>query len=126
MQLPLYLSTIKAGFPSPADDFVENKLDLNDYLIEHPVSTFFVRVSGDSMVNVGIFEGNILIVDKSLDYKNNSIVIAVVGGEFTVKKLKIINNQYVLYPENPKYKPINLTSEDYIWGVVTCVINKLV
>lgn len=126
MQIPIFLNTIKAGFPSPADDFAENYLDLNEYLISHPVSTFFVRVSGDSMINAGIQQGNILIVDRSLQHSNNSIVIAVVDSEFTVKRFKLINGQSYLYPENPNYKPIKLKDQDEIWGVVTCVINKLV
>lgn len=126
MLIPLHLNSVKAGFPSPADDFAENYLDLNEYLIQRPTSTFFVRVSGDSMINAGINSGNILIVDRSLDYYNNSIVVAIVDNEFTVKRLKYINSQPYLYPENPNYKPIKLKVSDEVWGVVTSVINKLV
>lgn len=124
MDVPLALNSIKAGFPSPADDFVENYLDLNKYLIRRPSSTFLVRVSGDSMVNAGILDGSILVVDKSTEYFNDSIVIAVVDNEFTVKRLKYINNQSYLYPENPNYKSIKLKISDYVWGVVTACITK--
>lgn len=126
MNIPLFLSTIKAGFPSPADDFAENHLDLNEYLVPHPVSTFFVKVSGDSMINAGILEGNILVVDRAAIHHNNSIVVAIVDNEFTVKRFKNINGEPYLYPENFKYKPIKLKDNDEIWGVVTSVINKLI
>jgi len=126
MQIPIFLNTIKAGFPSPADDFAENYLDLNEYLISHPVATFFVKVSGDSMINAGIQSGNILIVDRSLAHSNNSIVIAIIENEFTVKRFKLINGEPYLYPENHSYKPIKLKDQDEIWGVVTSVINKLI
>lgn len=126
MQIPLALNTIKAGFPSPADDFVENNLDLNEFLIHHPNSTFFVKVSGDSMINVGIHPGCILVVDKSAPYADRSIVVALVENEFTVKRLRLVKNNFYLFPENSKYKPIKLNQEDTIWGVVTAVINKLI
>src|SRR4030042_6039051 len=87
VKLPLYISRIKAGFPSPADDYIEKELDLNEYLIKHPAATFFVRVEGNSMIDAGIHSGDILIVDKSLEAKNNKIVIAVVNGELTVKRI---------------------------------------
>lgn len=126
MQIPIFLNTIKAGFPSPADDFAENYLDLNEYLISHPVATFFVKVSGDSMINAGIQSGNILVVDRSLEYSNDSVVIAIIDNEFTVKRFKFINGEAYLYPENNNYKPIKLKDQDEIWGVVTSVINKLI
>lgn len=125
MSIPLFLNTVKAGFPSPADDFVENKLNLNSFLIDHPASTFFVRVSGDSMINIGILPDSILVVDRSLNYANNSIVIAVINSEFTVKRFKYVNNQPYLFAENPNYKSIKLKDDDQIWGVVTAVITKL-
>lgn len=126
MQIPIFLNTVKAGFPSPADDFAENYLDLNEYLISHPVATFFVKVSGDSMINAGIQSGNILVVDRSLEYSNDSVVIAIIDNEFTVKRFKFINGEAYLYPENNNYKPIKLKDQDEIWGVVTSVINKLI
>jgi DNA polymerase V len=125
MKIPLLLNNVKAGFPSPADDFVENYLDLNDYLIKHPVSTFFVRVSGDSMQDMGIAEGNILIVDRSILPFNGATVVGVVENNFTVKTYKLFNNEAYLVPQNRNYQKIKLKGDDHIWGVVTCVINKL-
>jgi DNA polymerase V len=124
--LPIFLSTVKAGFPSPADDFVENKLDLNTFLIKHPAASFFVRVSGDSMINAGIFSGDILIVDRSLEAGDKSIVIAVVNSEFTVKRIRKVKQDIYLLPENKNYKPIKITDPDNfeVWGVVTYVIHN--
>ncbi len=124
ISLPLYVSTIKAGFPSPADDFLDKSIDLNEHLISHPAATFLVRVSGDSMINAGIFNGDILIVDKSIEPKNRDIVIAVIDGEFTVKRLIKSKNGNFLYPENPNYKAIKLNEESQIWGIVTYVLHK--
>lgn len=125
--LPLYASRVQAGFPSPADDHIETALDLNQYLIKHPAATFFVKVSGDSMIQAGIHEGDILIVDRSLPPRNDAIIIAVVNGELTVKRLNIQNNQYTLMPENQNYQPLTITSDmDFsIWGVVTTVIHRV-
>jgi len=127
LKLPLFLSSVKAGFPSPADDFVETRLDLNEYLIDHPEATFFVRVSGDSMIRAGIHTGDILIVDRSLEPKNNDIVIAIIDGEFTVKRLKKYGDRVFLVPENPNYKLIEIKPESdfLIWGVVKYVIHAL-
>ncbi len=124
--LSLYLSRVQAGFPSPADHYVEKSLDLNEHLIEHPAATFFVRVSGDSMIGAGIHNNDILIVDRSLKAKHNSIVIAVLNGELTVKRLKLQPNRCVLTPENPDYPEIVITGEmDFrIWGVVTAVVHQ--
>jgi DNA polymerase V len=122
--LPLYFTTIKAGFPSPADDFLDRSIDLNDHLIPHPAATFLVTVSGDSMIKAGIFPGDILIVDKSLEPKNRDIVIGVIDNEFTVKRFVKISGGDFLYPENPTYKPIRLSEGNAIWGVVTYVIHK--
>jgi len=121
--IPLYLSTIKAGFPSPADDFLDKSLDLNEYLIPHPAATFMVKVSGDSMINAGIFPGDTLIVDKSLEPKNKNIVIGVIDNEFTVKRYIKNSAGEFLYPENPNYKSIKLIEGNQIWGVVTYVIH---
>lgn len=127
LRLPLYSSRIQAGFPSPGDDYIEKTLDLNEHLIEHPAATFFVRVSGDSMVGAGIHQDDILIVDRSLKAKHNSIVIAVLNGELTVKRLKIQSGRYSLVPENPAYREIGITEEMdfHIWGVVTSVVHQL-
>jgi DNA polymerase V len=124
---PYFATGVSAGFPSPADDFMEKQLDLNDHLIHNKQATFYVRVAGDSMINAGISEGDLLIVDKSLTAKNNSIVIAIVNSEFTVKRLKILKDgSKLLVPENTKYKPIEFADgeEVSIWGVVTSVIRS--
>lgn len=125
-QFSLYACRVEAGFPSPADDFVESSLDLNNHLIDHPAATFFVRVNGDSMIGVGIHHNDILIVDRSLTPKQGSVVIAVINGELTVKTLDYKNNMPFLQPANPNYPIITITSEmDFsIWGVVTSVIHK--
>lgn len=121
--LPLY-TKVQAGFPSPADDYMAGKLDLNTYLIRHPAATFFIRVTGDSMRDAGIRENDLLIVDKSLEATNNKIVIAVVNGEFTVKRLKYINKEAYLVPENDDFQPTKVDEGSYIWGVVTSVIHQ--
>jgi len=124
--LPLYLSRIKAGFPSPADDYLDKKLDLNEFLIKHPTSTFFVKVKGDSMINAGIHSGDILIVDRSAEPKNNKIVVAVVNGDFTVKRVQKRGAKLFLVAENPDYQPLEISeSADFeIWGVVLHVIHS--
>jgi len=126
-QLPVAGSRISAGFPSPADDFIENSLDLNLELIKNPAATFFVRVSGSSMKDAGIFDGDILIVDRSLRPANRKIVIAILNGELLVKRLCIRDDQYILMPENKNYSPIYLTNDSdlNIWGVVTNVIHRV-
>lgn len=123
---PLFTSTVSAGFPSPADDYIERHLDLNELLIKHPTATFFVRVEGQSMINAGIKSGDILIVDRSLSPSSGHVVIAVLNGEFLVKKLHKRGNQTWLLPENPKYQPMQITDESNfeIWGVVTSVIHN--
>jgi DNA polymerase V len=123
--LPLFASRLRAGFPSPADDYLEDKIDLNRYLAEHPAATFLVRVDGDSMTGAGIFPGDIAIVDRSLvsaDVKamHNRIVLAVLDGEFTIKRLCVKGKSVTLMPENDKYEPIAIAedSDFAIWGVV--------
>ena len=123
---PLFSSGVSAGFPSPAEDYLEKKLDLNELLIQHPSSTFFIRVNGDSMTGAGINHDNILIVDRSLEPVNGKIVIAIVNGEFTVKRLIRKDNEFKLVAENPDYPSIEATEElsCEIWGVVTSSINQ--
>jgi len=125
--IPLYLSTIRAGFPSPADDYLEKYLDLNEHLIKHPSATFFIRVKGDSMINAGIFSGDILIVDRSIRTYINRVVVAILNGEFTVKRLCKMNHKIVLAAENIDYSPIEITDEsDFeVWGVVIHVIHRV-
>jgi DNA polymerase V len=125
--LPLFGSKVPAGFPSPADDHLEASIDLNQQYIKNPVATFFVRVQGHSMIGAGIHNNDMLVVDRSLEAKNGSIVIAVVNGELTVKRLLLNDNCVLLMPENPEYEPIEVTDMMglHIWGVVAHVIHSL-
>lgn len=124
-KFPLYVNKISAGFPSPADDYIEQRLDLNLHLIKHPAATFFLRVSGDSMINAGIYSGDLLIVDKSLEPIDGKIIIAALDGELTVKRLYKKNQQIKLIAENPLYPAIEIREQDLIiWGVVTFVIHE--
>ena len=123
---PLYSCSVRAGFPSPADDYIEGHLDLNTHLIKRPAATFFVTASGDSMLNAGIHSGDLLIVDRSIEATHDRIVIAAVNGELTVKRLSRIHGHVQLIPENPNYPTIDITAEHdmIIWGVVTYVIHQ--
>lgn len=125
LRMPLYSSNVPAGFASPADDFVEEYLDLNDLLVKREEATFFVRVSGRSMVDAGIQPDDILIVDRSIEAKHGKIVIAVLNGEVTVKRLYDRDGKIVLKAENPAYKDIQVDGELHIWGVVTSVIHQV-
>jgi len=126
MTVPLVEATVSAGFPSPADDYVETRLDLNKELITNESATFYARVRGDSMKLAGISDGDLLIIDKSKTPKNGSIVVCLVDGDFTVKRLKKMNNKFILMPENQRYRPIEIKPEDSVtvWGVVTYTIKK--
>ena len=125
--LPIFLGRLPAGFPSPADDYLEGKLDLNRHLIKHPAATFFVRVTGDSMIGAGIHSGDLLVVDRSLEPADKNVVVAVLDGELTVKRLFKQNGILRLLPENRNYQPIEITPQQTIeiWGVVTSVIHAL-
>ena len=125
-QIPFYCDPVKAGFPSPAQDYVERTLDLNELCIRHPNATFFVRVEGDSMIEAGIYDGDVLVVDRSVDAEHGDIVVAAVGGEFTVKEL-CTRPSLMLLPRNPAYKPIRPRNgeELNIFGVVTNVIRQM-
>lgn len=127
LKLPRFGHRVKAGFPSPADDYVEAWLDLNEHLIEHKEATFFVQASGDSMIGAGIQEGALLVVDRALEARHGDIVIAVVDGELTVKRLEKRRGKIRLIAENPTYDPIEFKEgqELVIWGVVTSIIQKL-
>ncbi len=124
---PLLGTHICAGFPSPAQDYIEATLDLNEFLIRHPASTFFVRVDGYSMINAGIVPDDILIVDRAVEAVHNRIVVAIIDGELTLKRLRIEDGLYWLVPENPEFDPICIDEDTdfYIWGVVTYVIHKV-
>ena len=125
-QIDLYSYHIPAGFPSPAEDFLEKRLDLNEFLIKNQASTFLARVKGNSMVKAGIFDGDILVIDRSVEPSHGRIVLGVLNGEFTVKRIEKKGNKVILKPENDKYSPIELTHEMnfQIWGVVTYAIHK--
>lgn len=127
IQLPLYSSKVRAGFPTPADDTVEALLDLNELLVPHPATTFLVRAHGQSMVDEGIHCGDILVVDKSLEPTHGKIVIAALNGELTVKRLYRKDGLVKLLPANPAFPEIVLTDDHnpLIWGVVTNVIHEL-
>ena len=125
ISLPLLLQPVPAGFPSPADDYLEGSIDFQKHLVKHPAATFAVRAQGDSMQGAGIFSGDILVVDRAEDPCDGAIVIAVVDGDFTVKRLRHIKGQVFLCPENSSYQPIPVTnSDDQIWGVVIYSIRK--
>ena len=126
LDIPFYQSDVPAGFPSPAEDFMDLDLNLQEYLVQHPSATFCVRVTGDSMQNAGIFSGDVMVVDKALEPKNNDIVLAVLDGEFTVKHIRKSENELYLMPANNNYQPVKITSEvDFkVWGVVTFIIQK--
>lgn len=120
----LFEGTIPCGFPSPAEDFLSNPLDLNSHLVSHPAATFFVRVEGDSMQNAGILSGDLLVVDRALSAREGDVVVAVVHGEFTVKRLKKEGDNFHLVAENPKYPKKMIDQEEIqIWGVVTHAIH---
>ena len=124
---PLFMVPVTADFPSPAEDYIEGKLDLNKYLIKHPAATFFVRVTGDSMIDAGIHPGDIVIVeDHRTDFETGNS-IAVLDGELTLKRLRITDGELSLLPENEDFEPLRITKEMNfeIWGVVTSVIHLL-
>jgi DNA polymerase V len=124
--LPIFTSYIQAGYPSPAEDYMEKALDLNELVIQRPAATFYVKVQGDSMQNAGIFSGDILVVDRSLSAHNKSIIVAVLDGEFTVKRLVLAESGIYLFAENHAFPPLKVSAESQfeVWGVVTYVIHK--
>ena len=127
--IPYLLSRISAGFPSPADDYIENNLSLSELLIKNHLSTFLMKTSGDSMIDVGINDGDILVVDRSIEANNRDIVIAILEGNLTVKRLLFKTNRLVvLKSENIAYKDIKIPefTDLEIWGVVTSVIHQFI
>lgn len=127
LSLPIADEGIKAGFPSPAQDFMDLAIDLNKELVRHPASTFYGRVRGDSMQDAGVYDGDILIIDKSLEPRSGDIAVCYIDGEFTIKYIKIEKNVIWLQPANDNYKPIKVTIDNdfVIWGIVTyCIQNK--
>ena len=125
LSIDLYATSINAGFPSPAEDHMDISLDLNEYLIKHPSATFYIYVKGTSMVDAGIYDGDLMIVDRSLSPTSNNIVVAIIDGEFTVKRILKKNNQIYLIPDNKSYSPIcvNDNMDFQVWGVVTHTIH---
>ncbi len=127
ISLPLYSSKVKAGFPSPAEEYIEAKLDLNSYLIPHPNSTYLVKIDGDSMIGAGIYNGDMAVVDRGLEPHHRDIVLAVVDGEITIKRLMKTKRGYMLCAENAEYEPIIISSDQEltIWGVVVHTIRSI-
>jgi DNA polymerase V len=123
---PLFMTSVSAGFPSPAESYIEGHLDLNRYLIKHPVATFYVKVSGDSMAGAGIEPGSILVVDRAVEADDGDIVIARIGDELCVKRLRVRGGRIWLMPENDKYQPIEvIESMDFeVWGRVMHAIRS--
>lgn len=126
ISLPLFAEKIPAGFPSPADGYLEKKLDLNDLMIKHPAATYFLRVEGDSMIGAQISSGDILVVDRSESPSPNKIIVAIINGEFTVKRLLKEGDKLILKAENPRYPKIVIEegNDFQVFGVVTYVIHK--
>ncbi|MGA1546103.1 MAG: LexA family protein [Flavobacteriaceae bacterium] len=118
---------VSAGFPSPADDFKELRISIDQEVVRNEEATFYARVSGESMLGAGLEDGDLLVIDRSLEPKDNKIAVCFIDGEFTVKRLKVEKDCVYLMPENKKYKPIKVTEENEltIWGVVTYVVKKL-
>ena len=126
LDLPLAGTAIAAGFPSPAEEYLDLALDLNKELIRHPAATFYARVKGDSMVDAGIQDGDLLVIDKALEPKEGSIAVCYLDGEFTVKRLAVREECVYLMPANAEFKPIRITEENdfLVWGLVAYVIHK--
>ena len=124
---PLFLSRVPAGLPASAEDHVDGSLDLNEHLIEHREATFFIRVQGQSMTGAGIQDGDLLVVDRALEAADGDIVVAMVDGELTLKRLYKRNGHVRLLPENPCFHPIGFVDgqELSIWGVATSVVHRL-
>jgi DNA polymerase V len=126
VERPLFQVPVPAGFPSPADDYIEGKLDLNKHLIKHPAATFFVRVEGDSMIGAGIHSGDLLIVDRSVEPMDKSVVIAVQNGELTVKRIRKRRGKLYLMPDNEDYEAVQIEegTDFEVWGVVMHVVHS--
>lgn len=127
IEIPLSDERVAAGFPSPADDYASLKLDLNRELIKNPASTFYARVSGLSMVDEGINEGDLLVIDKSLEPRDGSLAVCYIDGEFTLKRFERHCEYGLLIPANKEFRPIKVTAENdfIIWGIVTYIIKKV-
>ena len=126
-ELPFIAGGIKAGFPSPAADFDETKISLDNVLVKNREATFYAKASGTSMIGAGIDDGDILVIDRSVEAQNNKIAVCFIDGEFTVKRIQIEKDCVFLMPENPQFQPIKVTEENQliIWGIVTYVIKSV-
>lgn len=127
LELPVISGGISAGFPSPALDFIDLTIDMNKHLVKHPATTFYGRVKGQSMKDAGIFDGDLLVIDKSLQPTDNKIAVCYIDGEFTIKRIQIQKDCVWLIPENEAYQPIKVTADNdfIIWGMVTHVVKAL-
>ena len=127
LRIPIIQEGVSAGFPSPAADFMENSIDLNKELSENPLATFYIRVNGNSMIDAGINDKDVLVVDRSIEPRDNAIAVCFLDGEFTVKRIQLDKDCLYLMPENQNYAPIKVTEDNIliIWGIVTYVIKKL-
>ena len=127
MKTTLYLNSVCAGFPSPASDYLEGEIDLNRYLIKNPLATFIVKSQGNCMLQAGIHSGDLLVVDRSIKPKNNSIAIASIDGDLTVKRIKISGKKFLLSSDNKDYGNVKINNESdiFIWGIVTKVIHNV-
>ena len=126
--IPLTNNSISAGFPSPADDFKEIRISLDKEIVRNEEATFYARVDGDSMQGAGLSDGDLIVIDRSQEPKNGSIAVCFLDGEFTVKRLKLKNQEVYLMPENSRYSPIKIDegSELSIWGIVTYVVKRMI
>ncbi|MBT3602039.1 MAG: translesion error-prone DNA polymerase V autoproteolytic subunit [Candidatus Latescibacteria bacterium] len=126
-KIPFFHCRVPAGFPSPAEDYHENTLNLNDLVVDHPASTFFVRVDGNSMLDAGIYNGDVVVVDRALEPGVDAVVVAAIDGQFTIKRISQSKGCLLLLPANKEHVPIEITEDmDFcVWGVVTYVIHKL-
>lgn len=127
LELPFISAGIKAGFPSPAADFDETRVSIDQIVVKHKEATFYAKASGTSMIGAGIDDGDILVIDRSLEARDGKITVCFVDGEFTVKRIKVEQDCVYLVPENPKFEPIKVTEENelIVWGIVTHVVKSL-
>ncbi|MDG1091388.1 MAG: translesion error-prone DNA polymerase V autoproteolytic subunit [Flavobacteriaceae bacterium] len=126
-EMPLAQNGVSAGFPSPADDFKELRISIDQEVVKNAEATFYARVAGESMQGAGLDDGDLLVIDRSKEPEDNNIAVCFIDGEFTVKRLKVTPECIYLMPENSKYKPIQVTEENelIVWGVVTFVVKKV-
>lgn len=127
LEMPFISEGIKAGFPSPAADFDGTRVSIDQIVVKNATATFYAKASGTSMIGAGIDDGDILVIDKSLEPQDGKIAVCFIDGEFTVKRIKVQENSLLLLPENPSFEPIEVTQENdfVIWGMVTYVVKKI-